>query len=202
MRAVNLLPPEANAPRQRIPKAPIVLAATAPVLAGALIYLGASLEHSTVVNRSATLGDLQSQLAALAPSPSLTSESTQVASERQTREAALAGALGKRVAWDVVLDQIARVLPANVWLSTLTAQSPTPAGIASSTTSSTGSPTAMTIGGFTYSQADVAHVLARLALVPSLSNVTLMSTTLSQAGSKQVVQFQISSGIRGAATAS
>jgi Tfp pilus assembly protein PilN len=197
MRAVNLLPLDAYAPKQRLPHAPVVLAAAMPVLAGAVIYLGYSIEHTKVVDHQSSLGVVQSQIAALGPSPQLVSESAQVASERHARTAALSDVLSKQVPWDVILDQLSRVLPAGSWLSSLTAQSPTPSGAVSASTSSSasGSPTAVTLLGYSYSQAGVAQVLARLALVPGLDNVTLTSTSTTAVGPKSVIQFNISASI-------
>ena len=108
-------------------------------------------------------------------------------------------------------DQIARVLPANIWLTQLNALSPTPTTAAPppaapTTTTSSGSssssssaativpaaPSAIfTITGYAYSHDDVAHLLARLALVPSLANVTLGSTSSATVGPKAVVQFTV-----------
>lgn len=193
MRAVNLLPSDAYAAKQRLPHAPIVLAATAPLLVGALIYLGYSFEHSAVVDRQETLGLVRSQIAALGPSPELASESAGVAGDRSAREAELSNALAKQVPWDATFDQISRVLPADAWLTTLTVQSPTPSGGAATPVS----PTAFSIQGYTSSQAAVAYVLSRLALVPSLSSVALGSTTASAAGTKTVVQFTITASIKG-----
>ncbi|HEY2326630.1 MAG TPA: PilN domain-containing protein [Gaiellaceae bacterium] len=193
MRAVNLLPANAYAPKQRLPHAPVVLAATVPVLVGACVYLGYSFEHSKVVDRQSTLGVVQSQIAALGPSPQLVSEASRVASERQSRIAALNDVLGKQVPWDVVLDRLSRVLPAGSWLTALSAMSPTPSG-AVSTTSHT-NPTSVTIQGFAYSHDGVAQVLSRLALVPGLENVALGSTTTSTINNKTVIQFNLTASI-------
>jgi Tfp pilus assembly protein PilN len=185
MRAVNLLPADAYAPKQRLPYAPVVLAATAPVLAGALVYLGYSVEHSKVSDRRIALNVVQSQVAALSPSQAYLAQVNRVASERAQRLTELSDALGKQVSWDVAFDQISRVLPANAWVTALNVQSPTTiAGSASTTT--------FTLQGYTYKQRDVAKVLARLALVPALSNVSLGSSTATVLGTnKKVVQFSI-----------
>jgi Tfp pilus assembly protein PilN len=193
MRAVNLLPQNAYAPRQRLPHAPVVLAATAPILAGALVYLGYSLEHAKVTDRQDSLALVRSQIDALRPAPVLTAATAGAAAQLASRQAALAGVLAQQVPWDVVFDQIARVLPADAWLTTLSAASPTPVASAAAS-----SPTAFSIQGYTYSQAAVAHVLTRLALVPSLADVALSSTTATAAGGKQLVQFSITASIAGA----
>jgi Tfp pilus assembly protein PilN len=213
MRPVNLLPADAYAPRQRLPYAPIVLAATAPVFAAALVYLGYSVEHSKVTDRQLSLAVFTSQIAALGPSPQLAIQSGQVASERSLRTTALDDALAKQLPLDVTFDQISRVLPANAWLTTLTAAAPTAPAPAPTTTTTTSSSTTtttpaapapaavsggpVTIQGYTYSTDDVAHVLARLALVPSLSGVTLNSAATTQLGKKNVVQFTIAATISG-----
>jgi Tfp pilus assembly protein PilN len=193
MRAVNLLPEGAYAPKQRLPHAPIVLAATAPVLAGAIVYLGYAIEHSKVTSRQSDLGVLNAQIAALAPSPQLASESAAIAGERISREAAMRDALAKRVPWDVTFDQLARVMPPGSWLTNLSATSPTPA----TSTTSTSNPTSVTAEGYATSQATVAQVLARFALVPGLSNVTLAATSTSTVGTRNVVQFTLTAQVGG-----
>jgi len=194
MRAVNLLPSNAYAPKQRLPHAPVVLAATVPALAGALVYLGYSVEHSKVVDRQNTLGTVHAQIAAMAPSPTLVNESATVASARVAREGELADALSKRVPWDLSLEQIARVFPKGAWLSTLNAQPPTPATSASTT----GAASMFTITGYADTHATVAFILARLQLVPSLTDVALVSSTDMPNGKKTVVQFNITASVRGA----
>jgi Tfp pilus assembly protein PilN len=188
MRAVNLLPHDAYAAKQRLPYAPVVLAATAPVLAGALVYLGYTLEHSKVSDRQIAVGVLQSQVNALAPSQDLVSQAGRITDERTRRQVELSDALSKQVGWDVAFAQIARVLPANVWLTSLNAVSPSPVSGSASTTQ-------FALVGSTYSHADVATVLERLSLVPALSDVVLMSSTEGQTGTKPTVQFSITATI-------
>lgn len=200
MRAVNLLPANAYAPKQRLPHAPVVLAATAPVFVGAVLYLGWSLEHSKVVDKQNALDLVQSQIAALAPSPQLVSESSAVEGQRTNREAALTSVLGDQIPWDVMFGQVSRVLPSNAWLTTLSATSPTPSsGTATSTSSSSSSSSAqaLSIEGYTYTQEDVAEVLTRLALVPSLTAVSLENSTLAKVGNTSLIQFTITASISG-----
>ncbi|HEX5449659.1 MAG TPA: PilN domain-containing protein [Gaiellaceae bacterium] len=193
MRAVNLLPVDAYAAKPKLPHAPIVLAATAPVLAGALVYLGYSLEHPKVADRRIALEIVQSQVAAMTPSQTLAAQASQVAAQRVLRQRELSDALGKQQPWDVALDEIGRVLPANAWLTQLSAQSPTPV------TTATGAATATaTIQGYTYAMTDVATVLARLSLLPSLKNVQLTSASASTIGTKNVIQFQITANVQAA----
>ena len=190
MRAVNLLPADAYAPKQRLPHAPVVLAATAPILAGALVYLGYSLEHSKVSDRRIALDVVQSQVAALSPTQATLAQLSQISDERTKHQIELADALAKAEPWDVAFDQIGRVLPANAWLTSVNAQSPTPVSGAVTST------TPCSIQGYTYSQADVARVLERLSLVPALTDVTLGASAATQIGKRNVVQFTITAGLK------
>ena len=52
-------------------------------------------------------------------------------------------------------------------------------------------PTAVSIDGFTYTQPDVARLLARLATLPSLRTVTLTSSGGAGRWQKKVVHFVI-----------
>lgn len=193
MRAVNLLPADAYAAKPKLPHAPIVLAATAPVLAGALVYLGYSLEHPKVTDRKTRLSIVQSQVQALTPSQTLVSEASQFAVQRKLRQGELSDALAMQQPWDVSLDQIGRVLPANAWLTSLNATSPTPLGSVGGDANATWS-----LQGYTLTLNDVATVLSRLALVPSLQNVQLAGATATPLGDKNVIQFSITATAKGA----
>lgn len=186
MRPVNLLPADAYAAKPKLPHAPIVLAATAPVLAGALVYLGYSLEHPKVTDRQTALSIVQSQVDALTPSQALVSEASRLAGQRRARQQELSDALGMQQPWDVALDQIGRVLPANAWLTSIGAASPTPLGSVGPVATATWS-----IQGYTMTLNDVATVLSRLSLVPSLESVQLTGASSTQLGTKNVIQFNI-----------
>jgi Tfp pilus assembly protein PilN len=199
MRAVNLLPADTYAPKQRLPHAHVVLAAGLPVLAGALVYLGFALEHSKVVNGQDKLGAVQSQIAALRPSRALVNESTQVEGQRGPREVALQSVLAMQMPWDVTLGQVARVMPEGSWLTSVSALSPTPATVSTSTASAASSPTNVTLEGYAPTNDAIAHLLERLALVPTLGNIALVSTESTPLGKKTVIQFDITASAQHAA---
>ena len=90
--------------------------------------------------------------------------------EKSARIVALVGGSFRRLAWDRVLREISLVLPEDVWLSSLSATAP----VAASPTTTAG----FSITGRTYSHDGVARLLARLAVVPQLSNVQLQHSTL------------------------
>ncbi len=209
MQAVNLLPAYARPAgrwatigKELSPASVIriggITAAACAILIGALYFY----ERSTVNDRRSTLADTQARLTAVeaTAAPLRTAEASSTA-----RSTVIRTVSGSRVAWESVLGDLARVLPDQVSLQSLTAQSPTPAAgavtastaaaAANADTASTGSssappvaapvavaPTTFTISGTTTSHVRVASVLDRLALLPWLSDVTLNSSTHSATG--------------------
>jgi len=141
------------------------------------------------------LDDLNRRYHALPPAPPGPSAVQQLlAGEQSARVSALSTALGSRVAWDRVFREFSLVLPDDVWLTTLTAKSPiSPATNAA--TSSGGAPSQFMVEGRTYSHDGVARLLSRLQLVPDLTNVQLLSSTLSKVGGQDVVEFSISADL-------
>jgi Tfp pilus assembly protein PilN len=202
MRPVNLLPSDSASARRKRPAAALLAAASTPVLAIGLVYLGWSVEHAHVRDRQAELASVQAQIQRLTPVGSVTAGNA-LAVERAQREASLRSVLTRAVPWDTVLDQVARVMPTDTWLTALSVQSPTPTGVVNTTAptsaASAQAPTGFTISGGARSQAAVGRLLARLALVPSLMNVTLSSTTSGAQGKLQAVQFQIGAAVRAGA---
>jgi Tfp pilus assembly protein PilN len=230
MKAVNLLPKGDGRGGVSLPSKWILVAALAPVVAIIGVVLLYSNAHSQVDAKKAELTAVQARLATLNAAASRVSVQTGFVSERAAWELALQDALSKQMPWDVTLNDLARVLPDNVWLTSLNAQSPTPANVAApvapppSTTTTSGSsttttttattttattpavnPTALSISGYAGSQADVATLLTRLRLLPMLGNVTLGSTnTVKSPTGKPYVQFAVTASIQhpptGAAT--
>jgi Tfp pilus assembly protein PilN len=90
----------------------------------------------------------------------------------------------RRVAWEQLLADLSRVLPKQVYLRSLSLQSPTPLASGASTPAPTTTPaTPATTGasgfsatGVASSHVSVALVLDRLTSLPWLTNVTLLST--------------------------
>ena len=172
MRAVNLLPRDSVAQGRKAPPLPVLVACVGSVLVTAVLavmYLSAS---QGVSHQKVALQQAQAEYAAI-PAPAPPSPVVgQIPQLRQTRVAALATVLGQRIAWDRLLREVSQVVPSDVWLVTLNAQSPSNAPPAR------GSVTSAPVSGFvvtgcTYSQDSVARFLARLQLVPDLSVVTL-----------------------------
>jgi Tfp pilus assembly protein PilN len=168
MRAVNLLPGDENEGRKG-PPLPVLAGCVGTVLVTALLAVMFLSASSSVAHQKRALLDAQEQYAAIPAPPAPSPVDTQLPKQRQTRVVALATALGQRVAWDRLLREVSQVVPSDVWLVTLNALSPSIAPAVSPSSL----PTGFIITGCTYSQESVARFLARLDVVPDLSNMTL-----------------------------
>ncbi len=209
MRAVNLLPREGDGEGRKAPPIPVLVACIGCVLVAALLatmYLSAS---QGVSRQNVALQKAQADYAAI-PAPAPPSPVVaQIPQMRQTRVAALTTVLGQRIAWDRLLREVSQVVPSDVWLVTLNAQSPSNAPPArGSVTSAPAS--GFVVTGCTYSQDSVARFLARLQLVPDLSVVTLgkssagSSSGISDTSScpQKMVTFTLQGNVRAPGAAS
>jgi Tfp pilus assembly protein PilN len=191
VRAVNLLPKDDR--RQRGAEArrnnPLLIGGVAgTVLVTAIICAWFLTASAGVANNQKRRDAAAAELAATPVPPPTSPQSSALEQEKAARVSALSGALGSRLAWDRLLREFALVLPDDVWLTSMSAQAPTAGASASG----------FTINGRTYSQDGVARLLARLALVPHLTNVTLQhsSAATSETGRK-VVEFTINAMVKG-----
>ncbi len=222
MRAVNLLPRDEHKRRRARMTIGMQLALVSPFIVLSIVVAGYLLASSKVNDNTATLTALQQELHALPPPTQQPETDSQLALQKSQRVTALASALQTRLAWDRILREISSVLPEDVWLTTLAAQSPAapapaPAPApAETTTSESGStdttttetapapaPAApstapLSLAGFTYSQEGVARFLSRLQVIPELQSVKLVSSTEAAVSGRQVVQFTITAAVQGA----
>jgi Tfp pilus assembly protein PilN len=189
MEAVNLLPAYARPSHpwaaigrdistRRVLKAGTVAACVVAVGLGASYYL----ERSVVNDRQATLADVQAQVAVV-DAKAAPLRAAQVAAA--ARMAAAGSASEKRVAWEALLADVSRVLPKQVYLQSLSAQSPTPlapgaAAPVPTAPAATPAPapgaSGFSVTGVASSHVTVAVILDRLASLPWLTNVTLVSS--------------------------
>jgi Tfp pilus assembly protein PilN len=186
MRAVNLLPQdERRKGLDEGARTPLLLAAGGIALVTILATFFASMAS---VNASATRSDVDSVEAAinaLPKPPEQAVSQSMLVQERSERVSALAQALDARVSFDRLFRQISYVLPEDSWLTqldaTAPATSPDPAAAAAPPGAAAPS-TDLTLQGGTWSQDKLVVVLARLAAVPSLSNVQLTGSTRVEPG--------------------
>ena len=156
--------------------------------------------HGKVSDSQSELDAVTAQIDAL-PQPVRPVIDSSLQGAQAQRAQAVANVLGSRVAWDAVLRDVSRVLPENVWLNSLQAQVAATSAAGAAPVSATVvpgvpvTPTGAVINGYTYTQTDVARLLARLATLPTLTNVTLTSSKVETTGNKTVVHFQIAADL-------
>jgi Tfp pilus assembly protein PilN len=193
MEAVNLLPLYARPGRRwatvgRDASPRRVLTAGAAVACVAVVGLGLAYVHerSVMNDRRATLAAVQTQVtAADAKAAPIRAAQSGIAA----RMPAATTVTSSRIAWESLLADLSRVMPNRVRLRTLSMQSPAPfaAGVTSPAAAPTTPPAStpapaagnapFTVTGVATSHVRVALVLDRLASLPWLSNVTLVSST-------------------------
>lgn len=184
MRAFNLMPTEegrqAGGGRARLS---YVLVALAGVLAVAGLAGGFFHASAQVAEKQARYDELRLELAELR-TPTKEPDGTQDAAfleERRKRTSALAGLLAQRVVWDRLLRELSLVVPREVFLDSVQAQSPagaTAPGAAPASPPGSPAPTTFNVVGCADDQDTVAELLARLSTIPEFSEVQLVSSTV------------------------
>jgi Tfp pilus assembly protein PilN len=214
VRAVNLLPREDPKRQGKRFTIGVQLALVSPVVVLALLGAGYLLASAKVHDDKATLQALQDELATLPQPAAVPQTNGDLALQRSQRIDALSAALAGRVAWDRVLREISTVLPEDVWLTTIKAESPAPTPppppaptttttttTSSETTTTTLAPAApptspLSLEGYTYSQEGVARLLTRLAVIPELQDVKLIQSSQTPIAGQIVVSFSIQADVR------
>jgi Tfp pilus assembly protein PilN len=196
MRAVNLLPRDAARAKRITPQqVPALLGTGLGVVVTGVLALSFMHAAGQVRDAQAELTNVNAELAATPKPPQPeTPQNAQLAGEQSARVTAVSTALGARLAWDRILREFSLVLPDDVWLTTLNMTTPDPNAAASGVPANN-----FSISGYTYSHDSVARLLARLALIPELSGITLANSTFEgepgSAGEAGTVQFSVQGGI-------
>jgi Tfp pilus assembly protein PilN len=194
MRAVNLLPRD-EVKRSFEAKRGVAFAAAGGAALATVVLVTMTMSASGAVGeKQAELDGLRAEIAAIpAPVVKDTSADDVLAAEKSARVGALSSALTTRIAWDRVLRQVSLILPEDVWLTSLSATAPKGAVGADAAVSTSG----VTLAGSTYSQNGVARFLSRLAVIPDLANVRLLSSQSALVNERELVQFTILADVRG-----
>jgi Tfp pilus assembly protein PilN len=214
MRAVNLLPNERRDadPRTRgggdsgggglTTGRVALISATLAVGVGALVgYTFVTARDDAAAKREALemvqqqLAEAQAKAAALAQKqqPAGTALSADVRAQLDAFQLVSS----QRIAWDVLLSDVSRVVPADSWLSSLTLQGPTP--LDPSAPASTGVPalpTGFVASGYALSHQTVARFMQQLAKVPMLTDITLQRSERTNVGADKAFQFTLSANVR------
>jgi Tfp pilus assembly protein PilN len=192
MEAVNLLPAYARPghPWAAVGKdlsAARVLKAGSVVACIAVLGLGLGYVHerSVVKDNQAALADVQAEVAVADAKAAPLRAAEAAAAARMVAAGTISS---RRITWERMLRDLSRVLPSQVYLQNLALQSPAPlasgAAATAATTGTTAAPagTGFSATGLASSHVRVALVLDRLASLPWLSNVTLLSSTSGASG--------------------
>ena len=193
MRAFNLLPKEdPREARSARPRAAQLVLAIVGVILVAGFGAAYTVMSATVEDKRTTRDEVRAQVEALRQQIAASGQEEidpALVSEKNLRTYALASALSGRVAWDRLLREVSLVTPEDVWLAGL-------AAIPAETADAVAGESALTVSGYTHGQEGVARMLARLAVVPELSAVQLVSSASSLIGDTEVVQFSISAVVK------
>lgn len=184
MRAVNLIPTDqqrgaGGAAGKSGGGAYILLGVLALLVVLASAYV---VSNKSVKDKETQLADVSAQAtAAEAKAASLTSY-TKFASIRQKRVDTVSQLAASRFDWAHALREVARVLPENAWLTSLTATTSTSVnvGTGGSTLRGALNVPAIQVQGCTTSQSSVAKLIARLRLIDGVQRVTLEDSTKGQ----------------------
>jgi Tfp pilus assembly protein PilN len=203
MRAFNLLPRDdfRDGRGRRPSNAQVALAVVALV---ALAALGAYflMLNASVADKRAEADSLRAASAARTnpanqPADPDAEANEQLQQEQQARTAALASALGRRVAWDRLLRELSLVTPEDVSLTALSTAGGGAAASPDAAATATAAPAAvLAITGYTHDQTTVAQLLARLSVVPELETVKLVSAIRTDLQGDTVVQFSIAAEVK------
>jgi Tfp pilus assembly protein PilN len=205
--------------RERTTKAVAIAAGLLLVFVTAALALAFVHERSDVNDRRSTLNGLEAQVA---QTHAAAASSAAAAAATQAQITAITSAASGRIAWDALLNQLSRVLPSGASLvslqasdgnstsastpstsssstpstSTSTTTSSAPASrLASSTSGSASAPTSFVVTGYAVSQATVAEVLDRMALISALSDVSLQSAQRSDAAGTNTTAASNTNGV-------
>jgi Tfp pilus assembly protein PilN len=172
MRAVNLLPRDADATGAKRNVKPVVAVVGAVV---ALTAVMGVLGMQASAQADGARADLELTEAAIAriPKPAAQPVAPDVSVERGNRIAALQSALSTRVPVDKVLTDLSYVVPDDVWLTGFTLTIPSEVAGQGAPAPGAAPAATVTIKGATYSQPSIARFLARLSALSSLGDSRL-----------------------------
>ena len=203
MRAVNLLPKDAERAARAKPNLALLVGVAGFAVVSAVLlsmYMSAS---TTLQNKKDQRADLSSQIKIPAKAPEVVPIQSELASTKALRISALSSALSYRVPWDVVLGQISAAIPTDVSLTSLVAKAPVQAalptataGVATATSTGATTPTGLSIQGWTYSQESVVRLLKRLDILPALKDVTLQESNRTDQVGQAIYSFTIVATVR------
>lgn len=191
VRRISLLPQEEMVVREQRRQAALAFAGVAGV--GALL-LGLWLARQGAVNdEKSAADDAEQEAARLEGERTKLRDVTTLQSDLQQREAQVNTVLRNDVAWTRLFNDIATVIPADVWLTSFQGQKGGPAAVAVTPTApGTAAATpvgTVTVQGRGFEQTSTARWLLRLGDLREFMGLWVTNSTKSGTGAAQVVTF-------------
>jgi len=199
MRAVNLLPKDAERARRTTPDPALLVgvAGLAIVLASLFfMFLSASQKVQDRQDQRAQAQQSYQQLIQHNPPPKTLRIQEKLAPQESERISAVSSALSYRLPWSNILGQIALVMPSGVKLTALTATTPVSANTQFTAAGGASAKTNLSITGWAFSQESAFLLVTRLKILPPLTNVTLDSSSINAAVLPITWNFSISAQIK------
>lgn len=182
MRAVNLIPPEAKySPSRALKLAPATYGLLGVLVAALVLVTAYVITSNTVSSRKAQIDSLRAQVSQAQSEASQLGSYAKFASLAQARVQAVRGIAGTRFDWHAALGDLAKVIPANTSLQTLTASvvpGASAGGAAGNGLRSDLPGPAFELTGCTATQDDVARLISRLRAMNGVTRVSLSSSTM------------------------
>lgn len=185
---VNLLPPEiAEAARARHAKMVMAAVLAVAVLAVGGLYVQA---HGSVATANADLQQAELAQGRLQTQVSSFREVTQIDALVAARQALLSSAMGQEIQWSSYLNDLSLKIPANVWLTAVSATEGSSSGTSGpSPAGATGTVGSVSFTGTAMTHNDVATWLEALATEPGFTEPYFSNSTEATVGTKPVVNF-------------
>jgi len=186
VRAVNLIPADAERAGGRVALrlAPATYALLGVLAAALVLVTMYVLSSNQLASRKATLASLQSQLQQAQAEAAQLGAYSQFASLAQTRVQTVRGIASTRFDWNAAMGNLARVIPANTSLQSLTGTVVPGTSVGSGANSPLRADLpgpAFELLGCTASHDDVARLISRLRSMPDVSRVALGSSAKNNA---------------------
>jgi Tfp pilus assembly protein PilN len=182
MRAVNLIPAgdrrgAGGAAGRSNGGVYVLLGALALIVIMAAAY---TLSGKSVTDKKAELARVSAETTAAQAKATGLGDFTKFAALRTKRVDTVKQLANSRFDWSHALHEVARVIPTNAWLTSLTATTSPGVGVGGGSSGSLRAALAvpaLEIGGCTTSQSSVARLMARLRLIDGVQQVSLQDST-------------------------
>ncbi len=167
-----------------------------PVAGAAILLIAMGSTYVAIdrqlVNTEQEYHDYQKSNAALAPKVKELEDYESTQDNKQNRLNSIIGLYSQRVRWSRILDDLAFVIPEDIWLDSITGEVPGLVVSEKKTSSSEGKQYDFIVNGYTNDMDTVAVMMVRMALIPALTNINLISAEKQQVENGNVaINFEV-----------